>query len=101
MNEFTPAPWFRYKDRHDDSIVASDGIIGNIICDAPSEGKLSIERWEANVHLIAAAPDIYEALQKLVKASPFKPTATGLMVDLSFEDILLAQQALAKANGEQ
>jgi hypothetical protein len=51
----------------------------------------SIEEYEANARLIAAAPDLLEALQHLM-------VAHGEQLDYAFQQ---AQDAIAKATGEQ
>lgn len=57
------------------------------------EGVALIER-DANARLIAAAPDLYDALAALVAPSdPMKPTETRLLYQA-------ARAALAKARGD-
>lgn len=38
---------------------------GNIICDAPVEWELSMEKWGANAKLIACAPEMLEMLKEI------------------------------------
>jgi hypothetical protein len=63
---FTPGPWI--YDEGSDSVASlftlDDG--GDIICSSPGAEK-SEARWPANRALIAAAPDLYEALTECVK----------------------------------
>lgn len=64
------------------------------ICVVPYEGKKGAvayhEMFNANAHLIAAAPELLEALQ-------FVMTASGEQLSTAFEQ---AQAAIAKATGE-
>lgn len=57
---FTPGPWERFDDeivaRHTDQHVA----------DVPLEDGVCPTEWQANLHLIAAAPELYEALRAVV-----------------------------------
>lgn len=87
VEKFTPGPWRRYNgplmrsiwsDRNrgkDESAVAQ-------IC-GPRQYD---EESDANAHLIAAAPDLYEALE-------------GILDEVSPENISRALSALAKAIG--
>ena len=65
MAEFTKGPWV--IDAFTKNVVAidvpDDG--GDIICSEP-DGDASASRWHANASLIAAAPDLYEALTLFV-----------------------------------
>lgn len=59
----TPGPWAWGLDDVDAIWAVTtppDG--GNIICEPPSAGVASLARWPANARLIAAAPDLLEAL---------------------------------------
>ena len=79
----TPGPWNQLE--HWASITTNDGYA---ICDmALTYSSLSNEELEANARLIAAAPDLLEALQFLMVAS-------GEQLTTAFEQ---AQEAIAKA----
>jgi hypothetical protein len=94
---FTPGPWFfrTYPDTlpsADDFhlIQGLEGDEGGSIL----EGALvlaSDKANKANAHLIAAAPELYDALERLLEALP----DTGCD-----DEIIAAAAALAKARGE-
>ena len=76
---------------------------GYVVADCYPKGRnptLEMVEVEANANLIAAAPDMYEALERLVLDvtdvhSPIKNNPTYA------RSIYLAQQALAKAEGKE
>lgn len=77
----TPGPWVADRDGIEYSIYAAS--INDYIADV----------WdEANAHLIAAAPELYEALKGMLD-QPETPEAYDAMMDR-------AQRALAKAEGK-
>ncbi len=76
MSKFTPGPWVVFNSAHDeqeivgvtsqaDEHIDSDGD-GADICEMANAGYLGQEQVEANARLIAAAPDLYEALKALL-----------------------------------
>ena len=73
--KFTPGPWY------------SDGIF---VCDANDNDVCACEQenWEADAYLIAAAPDLYEALEY-----------TAQLLEALGGTTHTAQAALAKARG--
>ena len=86
-NKHTPAPWYYQESNYTEDIIASE-ITGHTIarCNSYADDGL-----KANAALIAAAPDIYQALKALrnVKAGE----------DLQpFYDI--ADKAISKAEGK-
>lgn len=55
----TPGPWRVDKDL----VLGPEGYEGNIVCVAPEKTFFrSRDFWEANANLIAAAPNLLEAL---------------------------------------
>ena len=63
----TKGEWKLHKDVHHSWIYTEqtpeDG--GDVICEAPTDADASLKRWEANAKLIAAAPEMLDALNKL------------------------------------
>ena len=62
---------------------------------------VAVTSFKDAAHLIAAAPAMLSALEAIVKRSPFVPTATGLSVSLTFEQVQMAQEAIRAAKGEE
>lgn len=85
--KWTQGPWVLSEDR---------GHMGSWLLYSEEEYGIG-QAWDindnpenkANAHLIAAAPDLYEALKKMVDACPFGDEPKGALT------------ALAKARGEQ
>ena len=91
---FVPGPWTVW----DGGVVAREAGEGNVICLQPENPmKASLENWPANARLIAAAPDLYEALEAAEEfLAPFK-VCDGTQTEI---DALLAtmRSALSKAS---
>ena len=85
MRQPVAGPW-----RWDSARVYSDhpDISGNIVCLAPGEAFESHKNWKANARLIAAAPDLLEALRAAVAIADRKT--------VEFDK---ARTAIAKAMG--
>lgn len=84
--KFTPGPWSVIKGRHFYEDRFGVEIKGDDFSIQPQMGMT-----EANAHLIAAAPELYEALEELLiqtRQYGHKP------------EIKMAEAALAKARGE-
>jgi hypothetical protein len=86
---FTPGPWFAF----DDEIVAERG--DTHIAQATLYDSTNPTEWQANLHLLAAAPDLYAALKALRDQSYGNPATPheAALIDL------MADAALAKAEG--
>lgn len=86
-----PAPGFRFADTGDRIVQASDGfVVAMVIHDRPPNA-------EPNAHLIAAAPELYEALEQAksyIHALPIQNSK-------SFTSIMkVINGSLEKARGE-
>jgi hypothetical protein len=103
--QFTPGPW-RVEDRLDRPVSGGGGAL-QVQAAHRGEGSsycvASVNLWEspeANARLIAAVPELYEALSEVV-------TLLEGWHRLNFADeiqqqsVRLAKRALAKARGEQ
>jgi len=97
--KFTPAPWFAHKDRDDTWDICSrdDTVCSLSYLREEDHVSIEYENDQANAHLIAAAPELYEALKDMVDASSRHYTFTK-GGNTAIRDI--AEQALAKARGE-
>lgn len=115
----TPGPWFvqdRFVDG-DNSVLAKDGFE---VADAPSiqcrkarNGRLvrrdiPVEEQVANIHLIAAAPELLEALRPLAAWAALRPDGAGDndrilhaagTWPITWGDATRAAAAIAKAEG--
>lgn len=88
--KFTPGPWDVIKPRDTGGwglCVAHTGVPGVIVARIPGR---SINTREANAQFIAAAPDMYAAIEEVARGDS----------DCCDSLRLLARAALAKARGE-
>jgi hypothetical protein len=95
MNKHTPAPW--HKDAMGNGVSESKN---KQVCRRPIGKKTLVgQNWEANAQLIAAAPDLLEALKAAARA------ITELQYDHNTCQgdcaLSIAANAIAKATGEQ
>lgn len=92
--KFTPGPWSikAIPDGSEPSRKYSQYIVGPNVCDVFYTNDVG----RANAHLIAAAPELYEALQAILFAARLDAPDTAAWKELrkSCED------ALSKARGE-
>jgi hypothetical protein len=96
MMEHTPGPWEISRGAQNDpfSIEASACTVAHI--------KTTPRKWspEANAHLIAAAPDLLEALEDLISAGAAVHHYLGQATGKIHADALQkARAAIAKAEG--
>lgn len=89
MPNWTPGPW-RVGTHHQILSTGGDNRCAGIVS---YNSWMGIEEAEANAHLIAAAPDMYAALEQLVNtAASYQPHF--------YNELKQARAALAKARGE-
>mgnify|MGYP003341995656 CR=1 FL=1 len=96
MNTHTPGPWKHYDDSensvHRHEIVALGKTVARIYCTNGAQIEDA-----ANARLIAAAPDLLEALQEILE----QPNYTWDKEKILQEVKRIAGSAIAKATGEQ
>ena len=104
MSKHTPGPWALRRDpAHFDSLTEiTGGICGNtkpfrFTLEVSVGGDTDIHTLEANARLIAAAPDLLEALEELVAWH----TNSALEHHKIAEITVIAQAAIAKARGQE
>ena len=89
MSKHTPGPWIiKAKKTTASYDLRITKMVQEWILPRPYEFKDS--EHEANTHLIAAAPDLLEALQEIVRNDPYNQSSAGI----------IARAAIAKATGE-
>lgn len=95
----TPGPWYVGKDRTYETAVNSDDRLICLVHGGAVKSKFNrlkdpdCQQREINAHLIAAAPDLYEALSGLLQAYNRVSPAEA-------KPAQVARAALAKARGE-
>lgn len=87
----TPGPWLAHACRHG-WYIASTSEPSVVIDTADAEGRYGAIAREADAKLIAAAPDLYEALARLLTHLP-----PAYMVNEGFESDGLYEAALERA----
>ena len=92
MTQFTKGPWVVYRDLPTDVVVSTSGecSLATLDCGCGSRGT-----QRANAHLIAAAPDLYEALDRLIGEIKDYHVSSSVL-----DAIEASISALAKARGE-
>lgn len=98
MSKHTPKPWVWRKDycglenpEIKEFVLAYESYEGMSLDDYPGTG-----REEANAKLIAAAPDLLEAITALVRQMRSPPTGANGYHEI---DLSAADAAIAKATG--
>ena len=103
MSKHTPRPWVRVADsiksRTADCVVVRLPDQTDRVGDESPE---QIERWDADARLIAAAPELLEALEKIVELNGpgriYKLNELGMLVSTMLS---IARAAIEKAKGEE
>lgn len=98
MAEFMERPWrvywnAQYSGEADGGIVYDGGV-----CVARAPRFTTESQWRADARLMASAPDLYEAVVKLLDRDVIAPE--GFTSSEQDEAIKFARAALAKARGE-
>ncbi|MBC8718801.1 hypothetical protein [Ochrobactrum sp. Marseille-Q0166] len=94
--KFTPGPWVYDEDRRH---IVRDGDydVCSIDIGWNESDQSELAEMDATAHLISAAPELYEALYRLVRDCEI----AGLQEQAGFDCwINMANKALAKARGE-
>ena len=94
--KFTPGPWFAVASTETDNFWSIKTPIGDIAYLTLEPNNL----W-GNAHLIAAAPELYEALEEFIEA--YCRAGCDLTREERIEDrkrLIKARAALKKARGE-
>lgn len=102
--KFTPGPWYvgtgTYEGRNIYSAVSVTDDEGftyqPVVATAEDDG---INCWDANARLIAAAPDLLEALQNIAEYWN-QDQNEAAMADACWHAIHTARAAIARATGE-
>ena len=100
MSKHTPGPW-RARNCQTavlvDTICNGDAMLIALVADNDSQGDTDTERKMNNARLIAAAPQMLEALEKIVGIGRQKGDATRQHAVSCF---LIAEAAIKAAKGE-
>ena len=104
--KFTPGPWKIRKERGRKAFNMPPSIIsesplpghGETVC-GMGGGLIHYANHEANAHLIASAPEMYEVLEIIEAAQDARSGAEALEI-LSTQAEDRVSQVLAKARGE-
>ena len=93
MSEFTRGPWISTEESGAFDIESDNLLIGVVLGFDPDHTGFNVcNECQANAHLIAAAPDMYELLRKLTHWGNSKHDVIRLLNE--------ADTLLAKARGE-
>ncbi|MGO3414464.1 MAG: hypothetical protein ACTIMC_12105 [Kluyvera intermedia] len=105
MDDFkgTPGPWERGggKNGGGELLVYCNNSLGSAVCDATSHYSVFDKKTRiANLNLMAAAPELLEALQKL---RDYAEDVCGVCPDDCHEEhpLMMASSAIAKALGKE
>jgi hypothetical protein len=94
----TPAPWRIEPEEHAAVILCDAFVVADVYYEAGvSAGASTKEEALANAHLISAAPDLLEALERAENALNWFINDEG---ECDIEALDTARAAIAKAKGE-
>lgn len=99
MNKHTPGPWTRFansiKSRKADCVVVRLPALTDCFGDETPE---QIARWDADAYLIAAAPELLEALEQVLGIIAMSDRDGGCTI--THEMQASWEKLLAKSKGE-
>ena len=96
MSKHTPGPW-QYVLQGGTTLFITEADGSTIICVRVTENTTAHSRLAANARLIAAAPDLLEALRRFADTDLTNP----IVRDTFGFDVLHARAAIAKAEGKE
>lgn len=99
MAEHTPGPWQVIASTGTEVLALADGPDSVVVADTEFFGRTPTERQIADAHLIAAAPDLLAALERMLSVSGSHVTAGNAQCDTCLA-VSQAMTAVAKARGE-
>lgn len=98
----TPGPWETCYWLDDEFSVAQDSPAFTRVCVMSyvvKKGNAPNEEMDANARLIAAAPELLEALQSLIAVEPTASGCKAFELMVTGKDMDRARAAIAKATG--
>lgn len=95
MSKHTPGPWKKFDSAFPQFFVC---VAGKDICKV-SSGDVTLLEAEANANLIAAAPDLLEALEALLEDEEWMD-GSGWVYVRNFDKADAARKVIAKARGQ-
>ena len=105
MSSHTRGPWDWHRDKHDDGrnngSVIADAKSGRARCVCKAPQYETDKQWTANANLIAAAPDLVEALTSVLDALGALTNRNELLGrGMTADEVDFIFASLAKAYGE-
>ena len=97
MTKPTPGPWIAYEDARSSVTWVDAGRLCIAECPPGEDGQ----KMFANARLIAAAPDLLGALQKMLREFGYDVVHPNGLIHDEHEAILSAIAAIAKATGDK
>ena len=107
MSKHTPGPWEVVNNPPNEdgstatSIYGSDQYVADVYCGYAGSKNMPNAEAAANARLIAAAPELLEALDGMIQVYGGDRDWNGPKHSTELELIAMARAAIAKATGEQ
>jgi hypothetical protein len=106
--KFTPGPWRKYSGSiYAECQLDEQGTTNQYPLAEVTSDEYHDDYYDGNCHLIAAAPDMYGAIESLLGyieaeaiVRTLRPVSDGPQVNVPDKELRLLQAALAKARGE-